>query len=102
MCGGEDDRAGPGYRTLGGRCNVGTFVAIAKNESVGEVVKTRLAAMFAAYNVIELERKAGIVFVDQTVFTAVTGSKRNRCPELFIDVTGHGQEAGGPWLSPSS
>ena len=83
--------------------NVAAFMTIAKNAGVGQILKRRYTAMLAADEVVNLMRKANVVFVNQALLASVAGAACDFLAELIADVIRHGGHKrgfAGPWLSP--
>jgi hypothetical protein len=49
---------------------VRTFISIADHAGKGKIVRTRLAAMLSAYNVIDLMGKGTVIFMKQAIFAS--------------------------------
>jgi len=79
---------------------VAAFSAIAKNAGVGEVFEKRIAAMFAADDVVYLGAEGSIVFVDQAVFATAVGAEDDVAAKRRGDVIGHWRESGARGLWP--
>jgi len=75
------------------------LTAVAKNTGVGQVFRKRIAAVFAADDVVYLGPKGGVVFVDQAVFAPAVRAEGDIAAQRQDDVTGHWRESGvrGLW-----
>jgi hypothetical protein len=60
--------------------DIASFPDIASKAGIGEVSWFRLSAMFPADDVVNLMRRVRIFFVDQAIFTPVTGAIGNQSP----------------------
>jgi len=81
------------------RRNIGTFVPVAKNTSIGEIARIRRATVLSAYDVINLMGKARTILVNPAVFAPITGPFGD-CQALGCgDVMSHcpGFDGRAPW-----
>jgi hypothetical protein len=59
------------------RTDIAPFPCIAAKTGIRQILSVRSSAMFAADDVIYLMRRVGIVFVKETILTAMTGALSN-------------------------
>jgi uncharacterized protein YaaW (UPF0174 family) len=64
-------------------------MAIAKDASEGQIERVICASVLQA-NVINLTSQKGVVFMDETVLTALFGARGNKVTDLVANAVTHG------------
>ena len=81
-------------------CYIAALSAVAKNAGVGEVFGKRIAAVFAADDVVDLGAEGGVFFADQAVFATAVRAAGDVGAKRLVYVIGHWQESGALGLWP--
>jgi len=81
-------------------CYIAALSAVAKNAGVGEVFGKRIAAVFAADDVVDLGAEGGVFFADQAVFATAVRAEGDIGAKRQGDVIGHWREFGARGLWP--
>ena len=74
-------------------------MAIAKDASKSQIARVICASVLQANSVINLAPQKGVVFMDETVLTALFGAGGDKVTDLFANAftLGQGTGAPGPW-----
>jgi hypothetical protein len=65
-------------------------MAIAKDASKSQIARVIWASVLQANNVINLAPQKGVVFMDETVLTALFGAGGNKVTDLVANAVTHG------------
>ena len=93
----EERHERAGFRVK--RTDIAPLPCIASKASIGKVVGIRLAAMFAANDVVYLMRRVRIVFMKKAILTAKDGAFCDESPQRLAYITGQAACAAvpAPW-----
>jgi hypothetical protein len=82
----EERRERAGFRV--NRTDIAPLPCIASKASIGKVVRLRLAAMFAANDVVYLMRRVRITFMKKAILTPKCGAFCDESPQRLTYVAG--------------
>src|SRR4051794_33624336 len=82
------------------RTNIAPFPCVASKTGIGEVVRNRLSAMFAAADVVYLMRRIRIVFVKEAILAPIANAFCDESPQRLAYVISQAGCVGVPAPSP--